>query len=82
MIRMTISPVLDFTVFASATAKVFFWIREGSLREAGASMDNLPSNAGSGISGPTSEIVDNTGATLQRATDGDDRTQAVCSGRI
>lgn len=51
-----------------------FWIRDGSLREAGASMDNLLSNAASEISEPISEIVDSTGATFHRATDGDDRT--------
>ena len=51
-----------------------FWIRDGSLREAGASMDNLLSNAGSEISEPISEIVDKTGATFQRAADGDERT--------
>ena len=74
MSRTTIWSVLVFTVFAFAAAIMVFWIRDGSLREAGASMDNLLSNAGSEISDPISEIVDNTGAVFQRATDGDDRT--------
>jgi hypothetical protein len=74
MSRTTIWSVLVFTVFAFASAIVFFWIRDGSLREAGASMDNLLSDAGSEISETTGEIVDNTGATIERATDGDDRT--------
>ena len=74
MSRTTIWSVLVFTVFAFAAAIMVFWIRYGSLREAGASMDNLLSNAGSEISEPIGEIVDNTGATFQRATDGDDRT--------
>lgn len=74
MSRTTIWSVLVFTVFAFAAAIVFLWIRGGLLREAGASMDNLLSNAGREISETTSEIVDNTGTTLQRATDGDDRT--------
>jgi len=74
MSRTTIWSVLVFTVFTFATAIAFFWIRDGSLREAGAWKDNLLSSAGSEISQTTSEIVDNTGTTLQRATDGDDRT--------
>jgi len=74
MSRTTIWSVLVFTVFAFAAAIMVFWIRDGSLREAGASMDNLLSNAGSEISEPIGEIVDNTGAVFQRATDGDDRT--------
>jgi hypothetical protein len=49
MSRTTIWSVLVFTVFAFAAAIMVFWIRDGSLREAGASMDNLLSNAGSEI---------------------------------
>lgn len=74
MSRTTIWSIMVFAVFAFATAIVFFWVREGSLREAGASMDNLLTNAGSEISETTGEIVSNTGATIERATDGDDRT--------
>ena len=37
-------------------------------------MDNWPSDPGSEISETTREIVDCTDTTLQRATDGDDRT--------
>ena len=46
MARTAIWSVLVFVVFAFATAIVFFWIRDGSLREAGASMDKLLSHAG------------------------------------
>jgi hypothetical protein len=63
-----------FAVSALATSIGFFSIRDGSLREAGASIDGLLSDAGSEISSTTSAIVDNTGRTIQRATDGDDRT--------
>ena len=66
--------VLVFIAFAFAPATVIFWIRDGPLREAGASMDNLPSDPGNGISETTGEIVDSAGTTLQRARDGDDRT--------
>jgi hypothetical protein len=74
MSRTTIWSVLVFLVFAFAAAIVFFWIRDGSLREAGASMDNLLSDAGSEISETTGEVVAGTGNTIERATDGDDRT--------
>jgi len=74
MSRTTIWSVVVFAVFAFAAAIAFFWIRDGSLREAGTSLDNLLSDAGSEISESTGELVDNTGNTLQRATDGDDRT--------
>jgi hypothetical protein len=46
MSRTTIWSVQVFTVFVFATAIVFFLIRDGSLREAGAAMDNLLSDAG------------------------------------
>jgi hypothetical protein len=74
MSRATLWSVVVFAVFAFATAIVFFWIRDGSLTEAGASMDNLLSNTGEQISDTTGEIVDSTGDALNRATDGDDRT--------
>lgn len=74
MSRATLWSVVVFAVFAFATAIVFFWIRDGSLREAGTSMDNLLSNAGQQISDTTGEIADSTGDAIQRATDGDDRT--------
>jgi hypothetical protein len=82
MSRTRIWSVLVFTAFAFAPATVIVWIRDGPLREAGASMDNLPSDPGNGISETTGEIVDSTGTTLQRVRDGDDRTWAVNSGRI
>lgn len=74
MSRTALWSIVVFTVFAFATAIIFFWIRDGSLREAGASMDNLLSNTGSKISETTGEIVDSTGTAIERATDGDDRT--------
>lgn len=74
MSRTALWSIVVFTVFAFATAIIFFWIRDGSLREAGASMDNLLSNTGSQISETTGEIVDSTGTAIERATDGDDRT--------
>jgi hypothetical protein len=74
MSRTRIWSVLVFIVLAFALATVIFWIGDGSLREAGASMDNLPSDPGSEISETTREIVDWTDTTLQCATDGDDRT--------
>lgn len=63
-----------FSVFAFATLIVFFWIRDGSLQQAGASMDNLLHRTGSEIASTTTDVVDSTGAAINRATDGDDRT--------
>jgi hypothetical protein len=63
-----------FIVFAFATLMVFFWIREGSLREAGASMDSLLGKAGSEVSSATGSVVDATGNAIDHATDGDERT--------
>lgn len=74
MSRSAIWSVLVFTVFAFATMIIFFWIRDGSLREGGAAMDNLLSQTGSNIVETTGEIVTSTGHAVQKATDGDDRT--------
>jgi hypothetical protein len=74
MSRSTIWSVLVFVVFAFATAIVFFWIRDGSLREAGTSMDKLLSSAGQNVSETTGEIADSTSDAIKRATDGDERT--------
>ena len=63
-----------FIVFAFATLIVFFWIKEGSLQEAGASMDSLLGKTGDEIAETTGSVVDATGGALDRATDGDDRT--------
>ena len=63
-----------FAVFAFATLVVFFWIRDGSLQQAGASMDNLLNRTGSEIADTTGEVVGSTSAAIDRATDGDDRT--------
>lgn len=74
MSRSVLWSILVFTVFAFMTMIVFFWIRDGSLRDAGASMDNLLGKTGSEIASTTGEVVDSTGAAIDRATDGDDRT--------
>lgn len=74
MSRAGLWSLLVFTVFAFATVIIFFWIRDGSLTEAGASVDNLLSQTGETVSDTTGEIVDSTGAAIERATDGDDRT--------
>jgi hypothetical protein len=74
MSRRMLWSVAVFTVFAFATLIVFFWIRDGSLREAGPSMDNLLNRTGGEIADTTSDVVDSTGAAIDRATDGDDRT--------
>lgn len=66
--------VAVFAVFAFATAIVFFWIRDGSLQQAGASMDDLLHKTGSEIADTTGDVVDSTDAAIDRATDGDDRT--------
>lgn len=72
--RRVLWSIAVFTVFAFMTLIVFFWIRDGSLQQAGASMDNLLHRTGSEIASTTDEVVDSTGAALDRATDGDDRT--------
>jgi hypothetical protein len=74
MSRSVLWSTVVFTVFAFAALIVFFWIRDGSLRNAGASMDNLLNRTGDEIAQTTGDIVDSTGAALDRATDGDDRT--------
>lgn len=72
--RRVLWSIAVFTVFAFMTLIVFFWIRDGSLQQAGASMDNLLHKTGSEIASTTDEVVDSTGAAFDRATDGDDRT--------
>mgnify|MGYP000703362280 FL=1 len=72
--RRVLWSIAVFTVFAFMTLIVFFWIRDGSLQQAGASMDNLLNRTGSEIASTTDDVVDSTGAALDRATDGDDRT--------
>jgi hypothetical protein len=74
MSRSVLWSTVVFTVFAFAALIIFFWIRDGSLRNAGASMDNLLNRTGDEIAQTTGDIVDSTGAALDRATDGDDRT--------
>jgi hypothetical protein len=63
-----------FIVFAFALTVVFFWVREGSLREAGASMDTMFGHAGSDVAEGAGSVVDATTTAVDRATDGDDRT--------
>jgi hypothetical protein len=74
MLRSAIWSVAVFTVFAFATLVIFFWIRDGSLQEAGASMDNLLGKTGSTVVETTDELVQSTGDAIGRATDGDDAT--------
>lgn len=74
MSRSVLWSIAVFTVFAFATLIVFFWIRDGSLREAGASMDDLLGRTGAEVSQTTGEIVDGAGAAIERAADGDKRT--------
>ena len=63
-----------FIVFAFAALMVFFWIRDGSLRDAGESMDNLLGKAGAEVSEGAGSVADATGDAVEKATDGDDRT--------
>ena len=74
MSRSVLWSTAVFIVFAFALMVVFFWVREGSLREAGASMDSLLGNAGSDVVEGTGSVVDATTTAVDRATDGDDRT--------
>ena len=74
MSRATVWSVVVFAVFAFATMIIFFWIRDGSLRDGGAAMDSLLSQTGSNIVETTDEIVSSTGDAVKKATDGDDRT--------
>ncbi len=74
MSRSTLWSVAVFTVFAFATLVVFFWIRDGSLQGAGASMDNLLGKAGSSVVETTEELVQSTGTAIDQATDGDEAT--------
>jgi hypothetical protein len=74
MSRSVLWSIIVFTVFAFMALIVFFWIRDGSLRDAGQSMDNLLSKTGGEIAQTTGDVVDSTGAAIDRATDGDDRT--------
>jgi len=74
MSRSTIWSAAVFAVFAFATLIVFFWIRDGSLQGAGATMDNLLGKAGSTVVETTDQLVQNTGTAIDKATDGDDAT--------
>ncbi|MEQ1607520.1 MAG: hypothetical protein ABL956_00885 [Hyphomonadaceae bacterium] len=66
--------VAVFAVFAFATLAVLFWVRDGSLQQAGAAMDGLLHKTGGEIADITGEVVNSTSAAIDRATDGDDRT--------
>lgn len=72
--RRALWSIAVFAVFAFTTLVIFFWIRDGSLQQAGASMDNLLQRTGSEIASTTNDVVDSTNSALNRATDGDDRT--------
>lgn len=74
MSRASLWSVIVFTVFAFATVIIFFWIRDGSLREAGTSMDNLLGQTGENVVKTADDIAGATGQAINNATDGDDRT--------
>jgi hypothetical protein len=74
MSRSLLWKMLVLVVFAFAATVVFFWIRYGSLTEAGASMDRLLSRTGGEVAEGTAAVVDSTGEAIDRATDGDDST--------
>ena len=74
MSRSLLWKTVVLAVFAFATLVIFFWIRDGSLARAGASMDNLLSQTGSEVAEGAGEVMDSTGQAIRRATDGDDRT--------
>ncbi len=74
MSRSTIWSVAVFTVFAFATVVIFFWIRDGSLQEAGAPMYGLIGKTGGAVAETTGQIVQSTGEAIGAATDGDDAT--------
>jgi hypothetical protein len=63
-----------FIVFAFAALMIFFWVRDGSLRDAGASMDNLLSRTGHEVAQGTEQVVGATGNAIDKATDGDKST--------
>lgn len=74
MSRRALWSVLVFTVFAFATMVLFFWIKEGNLRDAGAEMDRTLSNIGHEAKQTTGEVLTGTKNAVKDATDGDDRT--------
>jgi len=74
MSRATIWSVLVFTVFAFATVVIFFWIRDGSLTQAGRSMDSFVRDTGDAVVKTTGNIVESTGEAIGNATDGNDKT--------
>lgn len=74
MSRSLIWSTAVFIVFAFATLMVFFWIREGSLEGAGASLDRTLNRAGDEIVQTTDAVVTSTSTAVENATDGDDRT--------
>jgi hypothetical protein len=74
MSKSVIWSTMVFVVFAFAALMVFFWVRDGSLREAGGSMDHLLGQAGHDVAQGTEQVVGATGNAITKATDGDDRT--------
>lgn len=74
MSRSLLWSIAVFIVFGFATLLVFFWIRDGSLEKAGASMDKTLGSAGHQISDATGKIVHGTSNAIHNATDGDKRT--------
>ena len=74
MSRSLVWKTAVFIVFAFALTVIFFWVREGSLREAGASIDSMLGHASSDVAEGAGSVVDATTTAVDRATDGDDRT--------
>jgi hypothetical protein len=74
MSRSVLWSTVVFIVFAFATLMIFYWVREGSLEGAGASMDRTLSRAGDEVVGATESVVQSTENAIDNATDGDDRT--------
>ena len=74
MSRSVLWSALVFTVFAFATLVIFFWIRDGSLTQAGRSMDSFVRDTGDAVVKTTGNIVESTGEAIGNATDGNDQT--------
>jgi hypothetical protein len=74
MSRSVLWTTAVFIVFSFAALMVFFWVRDGSLEKAGASMDRTLSDASHNVVDTTGKVVDGASNALQKATDGDKRT--------
>lgn len=72
--RHALWSLIVFTVFTFAATIVFFWVREGSLEQAGAAVDRTLNRAGNEIEGATDKVVGSTDKAINDATDGNDAT--------